>query len=120
MARFFIAALVALSVCSARPALAQDRPEPDAEALGTHQKNIRVDLGLRTQFVANAGLDPFSENDVVPQLALGASWGFYANEELSVAAMAGFDYGSLSSRARSSDGRGRSRLPRRRLTRSRS
>jgi hypothetical protein len=100
MSRFIVTALAALSLCLAKPALAQDRPEPDPEALGTHQKNIRVDLGLRTQFVSNGGLDPFSENDVVPQLALGASWAFYADEQLSVAAMLGFDYGSLSSRAR--------------------
>jgi hypothetical protein len=92
-----------LVMAVAEPALAQDRGEPDADGLGTHQKNIRADIGLRTQFVANAGLDPFSENDVLPQLALGASWGFYASEQLSVAAMFGFDYGSLSARARSND-----------------
>ena len=98
--RFIAGALAVLSLGLTQQAVAQDRPEPDPEALGTHQKNIRVDIGMRTQLVSNAGLDPFSENDVVPQLALGASWGFYANERLSVAAMFGFDYGAISSRAR--------------------
>lgn len=98
------AAMLALSCLAlVQPALAQDRGEQDAKGLGTHQKNIRADIGLRTQLISNAGLDPFSENDVLSQLALGASWSFYASEQLSVAAMFGFDYGSLSARARSND-----------------
>lgn len=103
----------ALSGCSllallllTRPASAQDRgePKPDATAaLGTHQQHVRLDLGVRTQFVSSAGLDPFSEDDVVPQFAAGASWVFLVRDRLSLAAMLGFDYGSLSSHARSSE-----------------
>ena len=90
----------------ARPAAAEDVGASDsaaAAALGTHQKHVRFDLGLRTQFVSSAGLDPFSTDDVVPQFAMGASWAFFARDRLSLAAVAGFDYGSLSSQARSSE-----------------
>ena len=62
---FAVALLVAaLPVFHARAASAQDTTEPDANALGTHQKNFRVDLGTRVQFVGSEGLDALSENDV--------------------------------------------------------
>lgn len=100
---FALALATACSLAFSSPALAQDTGEPDGAGLGTHQKNIRVDLGLRTQFVSSAGLDPFAEDDVLPQLAVAASWGFYTNEQLSVAAMVGFDYGAYSARARNNE-----------------
>ncbi|HKY39036.1 MAG TPA: hypothetical protein VJN18_24025 [Polyangiaceae bacterium] len=92
--------VAALPVLHARAASAQDRPEPDPNSLGTHQKNIRLEAGTRVQLIGNEGLDAFSENDVVPQLALSASWGFFAADALSLAAVGGFDYGGTSSRAR--------------------
>ena len=92
--------LTALSLFTTRSALAQDRPEENPEALGTHQKNIRVELGTRVQFVGSKGLDAFAEHDVVPHIALGASWGFFASDALSVAAVGGFDYGGSTSSAR--------------------
>ena len=55
-----------------------------------------MEIGARTQFVNSAGLDPFSTNDVLPQLSLGASFGFWNRDQLSLAAVAGFDYGSTS------------------------
>src|SRR5215207_1232845 len=89
----------------AAPAHAQDRGAPDAdvEALGTHQRHLRLDLGARTQFVSSAGLDPFSEDDVVPQLSLGASYAFWSRDKLSLAGVLGFDYSGLSAQARSAD-----------------
>ena len=95
-----IAACALGALTLARPALAQDRGEPDPSALGSHQKNIRLDIGARTQFVSSAGLDAFSDNNALPQLTLGASWAFWASEQLSLAGVAGFDYGTTSSRAR--------------------
>jgi hypothetical protein len=89
-----------LPLLATRGAAAQDRGEPDPDALGTHQKNVRLELGMRTQFVSNQGFDPFSENDVLPQVTLGGSWAFYANDALSVAVLAGMDYGSTSASAR--------------------
>ena len=84
---------------------AQDRVESpgDAQALGSHQRHLRLDLGLRTQFVSDAGLDPFSENDVVPHLSAGASYAFWARGELSLAGAFGFDYASWSESARSNE-----------------
>jgi hypothetical protein len=88
------------------PAAADERDSSGGDAkagLGTHQKHVRLELGVRTQFVSNEGLDPFSEDDVVPELALGASWAFWARDRLSIAGVVGFDYGSLSSNVRSSE-----------------
>jgi hypothetical protein len=96
----FALALVASPLLFSRGAAAQDRAGEDPNALGTHQKNLRFEIGNRTQFVSDEGLDPFSENDVLPQLALGASVGFYASEQLSLAGVVGFDYGTTSARAR--------------------
>jgi hypothetical protein len=89
----------------ASTAHAQDRLDAagDAQALGSHQRHLRLDLGVRTQFVSDAGLDPFSENDVVPQLSLGASYAFWARDKLSVAGAFGFDYASWSAKARSNE-----------------
>lgn len=95
----------ALALTLAAPAYAQDRAEPDAEAeaLGTHQRHLRFDLGARTQYVSSNGLDPFSENDAIPQFSMGASFAFWSRDKLSVAAVAGFDYSGWSSQARSAD-----------------
>jgi hypothetical protein len=112
MARFSIRCGSALALSStlcwlllASTAHAQDRlpPAGDAEALGTHQRHLRLDLGLRTQFISDAGLDPFSENDVVPHLSLGASYAFWTRDELSVAGAFGFDYAAWSESARSNE-----------------
>src|SRR6186713_37541 len=97
---FVSAACVALSCALALPAAAAEGVT-DVSGLGTHQKHVRLDIGNRTQFVSDAGLDPFSTNDVIPQLSLSASWAFYASDELSVAALLGFDYGGTSAKARS-------------------
>jgi len=74
-----------------------------AGALGNHQRNIRLDIGARTQFVSSDGLDPFSTNDVLPQLSVGASVVFWTQDRLSLAGVAGFDYGTSSARLRSDE-----------------
>lgn len=78
--------------------------EPQAgNGLGNHQQNIRLEIGARTQFVNSAGFDPFSTNDVLPQLALGASVALWKQDKLSLAAVVGFDYGSTSASLRSDE-----------------
>jgi hypothetical protein len=106
LSRLLGAVLGAAALCSvALPAAAQDRDAaaapPDPEALGNHQKNIRLDLGGRGQFISSKGLDPFSTNDVIGQVSLGACYGFWAQDQLSLAAVVGFDYGGSSANARS-------------------
>lgn len=73
----------------------------DDRALGNHQKHVRVELGARTQFISSAGLDPFSENDVIPQLSMAGSYVSWTHDRLSLAAVVGFDYGGSSAHARS-------------------
>lgn len=77
--------------------------EADPSALGNHQKNIRLELGVRTQYINSDGFNPFSERDVLPQFTLGASWAFWARDKLSLAAFGGFDYGGTSASLRSQE-----------------
>jgi hypothetical protein len=99
------AALCASTLFGAAPAAAEDAQvdatRQDSDALGTHQKNIRLDLGGRAQFVKSSGLDPFSTRDVLGQVSLAASYGFWAHDQLSLAGVVGFDYGGSSASARS-------------------
>ena len=99
------AALGAVLSALASPAAAQDAgsgpSEAEKAALGTHQKNLRVSLGERTQFIKSSGFDPFSERDALTQVSLGASWAFWAHDELSLAANLGYDYGGSNAAARS-------------------
>ena len=75
----------------------------DESALGNHQKNIRLEIGVRTQYVNSDGLNPFSERDVLPQFTTGVSWAFWAQDKLSLAAYGGFDYGGTSADLRSQE-----------------
>jgi hypothetical protein len=99
------AALGAVLSASTLPAAAQDAgtepSEAEKAALGTHQRNLRVSLGMRTQLLKGSGYDPFSTNDALNQVSLGASWAFWAQDQLSIAANLGYDYGGSSAVARS-------------------
>jgi len=91
--------------CPAPAAAADTAPSRATEpsALGSHQRNVRVDLGLRTQLVKGAGYDPFSSNDVLHHFSSSASLAFWTRDQLSLAGVVGFDYGAASARARSSE-----------------
>ena len=116
----FAAALgVAVSAVTLRAAAQDagtDAPEAAKHALGTHQKNLRLSIGDRTQFIKSRGFDPFSERDALSQVSLGASWGFWAQGKLSLAADLGYDYGG-SSAAASRRARTRRSAPRTSATR---
>lgn len=100
----FVSCMSALGL-AALPAAAQDARAltPDSDALGSHQHHFRVDLGGRGQFIKDRGFDPFSEKDALGQLALSASYAFWARERLSLAAVVEYDYGSSSASARSAE-----------------
>ncbi|HYQ16877.1 MAG TPA: hypothetical protein VEQ58_14000 [Polyangiaceae bacterium] len=98
-----VAAAFTLMSSPAAAAEAADEPSTQEQGLGTHQKNVRLDIGFRTQFFKQAAFDPFSEHDAFHQLSLAASWGFWAHERLSLAGVVGFDYGSSSANLRSDD-----------------
>ena len=87
----------------ARAADAEPQRADAPDALGSHQRNVRLDIGLRTQFLKGAGYDPFSGNDVLHHFSTSASLAFWSHERLSLAGVAGFDYGMSSARARSSE-----------------
>jgi hypothetical protein len=101
-------ATLAAALCGAllaSPAEAADAAPTtaDDDALGTHQKHVRLDVGARTQFVADAGLDPFATNDVIGQLTAQASWVFWTRDALSLAAVGAFDIGGREAAARSDE-----------------
>jgi hypothetical protein len=101
---FGCAVSAALLSLVAGHAAAQDRPaSPGDGPLGNHQRNVRVEIGARTQFIKSAGFDPFSTRDVLPQLSLGASVAFLRQDKWSLAAMVGYDYGGSSERLRSDE-----------------
>jgi hypothetical protein len=96
-----VLSLLAASHAGAAETDAATASPQEPSALGNHQRNVRLDVGARTQFVSSAGFDPFSEKDVLGQLAVSASFAFWSQEQLSVAAVAGFDYGGSSANLRS-------------------
>jgi len=75
----------------------------ESQALGNHQRNVRLDIGVRTQFIKTNAFDPFSERDALTQFTTNASIAFPVQGKLSVAAVLGFDYGGTSARFRSDD-----------------
>jgi len=96
-----VALLASQHAAAAQEADAAPGETQASSGLGNHQRNIRLEIGARTQFVNSAGFDPFSTNDVLPQLSLGASLAFWSQDKLSLAGVLGFDYGSTSASLRS-------------------
>jgi hypothetical protein len=99
-----VTCLATLLLTASHAAAAEDAAPPsvlDEQALGNHQKHLRLDIGGRTQFVNSKGFDPFSKNDVLGQLSLAASYVVWTHDQLSVAAVGGFDYGGSSASLRS-------------------
>lgn len=108
MKSFQAAGLVAALTLSSSVALAQANQDEvaapeDSSALGNHQRHVRLELGVRTQFVRSKGFDPFASNDVLPQLTLAASYYFWARDRLSLGGVLAFDYGARSESARSGE-----------------
>ena len=92
-----------LAAVDAAAAGAQDAPSSpvDEQALGNHQKHVRLDIGARTQFVNSKGFDPFSKNDVLSQVTFAASYTVWTHDQLSLAGLVGFDIGNSSANLRS-------------------
>lgn len=110
MARLKSALLRGAALCGAltllafstRAAAADTAAEaPSSPSLGTHQRHVRLDLGLRMQYVSNEGLDPFATTDAIAQFSPQASVTLWANDRLSLAGVLGFDIGGREAAARS-------------------
>ena len=59
-----------------------------------------VMLGVRSSYIRHAGYDPFSENDSLVQLSLGGGIAPLSFGDVSLAAMAHWEYGESSHQAR--------------------
>ncbi len=96
-------AFVSTPALAPRPAPEPDRNQVDDGQLGTHQEHWRLGVGLRETFVTGKGYDPFSTDNVLPQVSLDFGRAFYASGPLSVAALVVWDYGSTKATARQAD-----------------
>lgn len=89
---------------AAQPPVTRGVEERDEEVddgeLGTHQRHVLLQLGVRTTYVTDPGFDLFADNDAFVQL--GVSGGAVLLEEgpLSLAALVGWDYGVAEGTAR--------------------
>ncbi len=84
------------------------REEPDLNQIddgrmGTHQVHWLLGVGVREMFVTGKGYDPFSSDNVLPQVSLDLGRAFYASGPLSLAGMFVWDYGSTKATARAAD-----------------
>ena len=80
---------------------APDVPQPASRPEVDHYRSFwRFEIGVRSSFVADPGLDPFAQNDYVPQFSLAASRTILARDRFSFAAGLAWDYGSRSEHAR--------------------
>jgi hypothetical protein len=72
-----------------------------AESLfGNRESFWQGELGLRTQFVKDAGYDPFATNDAYSQFSLGVTRTIWSEDRLSFAPGLIWDYGGRSASAR--------------------
>lgn len=107
--RRLLTGLLALGWLSAtaRASAADHAPEaeraPEADGLGSHQRNVRMDVGLRSQLVKGSAFDAFSRDDGFHQFTTAASLGFWQRDRLSLAGVVALDYGKSSTELRSSD-----------------
>jgi hypothetical protein len=97
--------------------LAPAAPEPNAAApqpsdpedvwvggpLGTYQNHFMGWMGVRGGFISDAGFDAFSDEDGLVQFSLGFGRTLLSADALSVAAIAMWDYGAASDKARGAD-----------------
>ncbi len=67
-----------------------------APPYGAPEAMWRVEMGYRGSFVPNAGYDPFSTNDFLPQLSVAATRTVFARDHVSFASGLAWDHGSSS------------------------
>jgi hypothetical protein len=85
------------------PPSAPDLNQIDDGQMGTHQEHWLLGVGLRETFVTGKGYDPFSTDNVLPQVSIDLGRAFYASGPVSLAAIFAWDYGSTKATARQAD-----------------
>jgi hypothetical protein len=94
----------ALSLAVARPASAQVSDQPREEwPSSPGARTVSIDFGIRTGFIADAGFDPYSTNDVLNQGSLGATATIFRRGPLSLAVGGRWEWGAASAKARAAD-----------------
>ncbi len=73
---------------------------PGLDALGSHQDHFWIDMGVRTSFVNDSGLDPFAYDDALVQFSLGGGRTVFSSGSVSVALGLAYEVGSKTADAR--------------------
>jgi hypothetical protein len=81
----------------------RDTTHDDDGRMGTHQVHFTAGVGLRESFITHSGFDPFSTNNVLPQVSFQAGRVVYASGPFSLATLLAFDWGSTKATARGAD-----------------
>jgi hypothetical protein len=91
---FWLVSLASSVACSfSSPAAAESR-------FGDRETFWQAELGWRSSYVTDAGYDPFSDNNYLPQLSLGLARTIWDDDRLSFAPGVIWDYGWRGSTAR--------------------
>jgi hypothetical protein len=101
----FLAPSLASTPAAAQEAVAVEARSPvytPSEHPSEHETIGRLEIGYRQSFVTNAGYNPFSANDYLPQFSVLASRALYAAHPFALAAGIAWDYASAGSLARGS------------------
>lgn len=96
-------ALATTTPVTPAPPPAADVNQIDDGRMGTHQEHWLLGVGLRETFVTSKGYDPFSTDNVLPQVSLELGRAFHASGPFSLAGMFIWDYGSTKATARQAD-----------------
>lgn len=97
------------TLAATTPSPSRSAPEPpdlnqiDDGQMGSHQEHWLLGVGIRETLVTGKGYDPFSTDNVLPQVSLDLGRAFYTSGPLSIAGMAVWDYGSTKATARGAD-----------------
>jgi hypothetical protein len=101
-----LSALLGASPASAEEAPAaplQDAPKVPSRAFDRRQVMTRMEIGYRGSFIANAGYNPFSTNDYLPQFSLAALRTILARHRFAFASGIAWDFASTGATDRGGD-----------------
>ncbi len=82
------------------PQLPIDAPAPPTAPRKYDQRYLGFEVGARGTILADAGLDPYAENDLLGSLSVGATWEPMRVKPFYFGLAAEYDYGSRQARAR--------------------
>jgi hypothetical protein len=89
--------VIALALAAPRPVAAQIIEQ---EAANEKPETVQGTVGVRGMLIRSSGFDPFSSNDMLPQISLSLQHPFARQSAFGVSAGVGMDYGESNADAR--------------------